>query len=258
VTSTNPGSTPAKVPVMLVVAGKQPSLSSVTNGASFAAGVIAPGELVTLFGSNLGPTTLTTYTLNSVGLMETALAGTEVLFDGQPVPILYTRNDQLTVVAPFGLVGKTSTDIEVRYQGLTSAKMSVPVAPAAPAIFLVPPTNNAAALNEDLSVNTESNGAEPGHFVVLYLTGAGQMVPGGIEGSFVHDDSYRIEQNVTAKVNDIPAEVGYAGGAPMLVAGAYQVNLKLPDSLPRGQPATVSITVGDATTQPGVTVFIKP
>ena len=44
----------------------QPMISAVTNGASFATGAVAPGEIITLFGTNIGPATLTSATYDSM------------------------------------------------------------------------------------------------------------------------------------------------------------------------------------------------
>lgn len=44
-----------------------PSIAAVVNGASYANGSIAPGEIVTIFGSGLGPLNLVTLALDGQG-----------------------------------------------------------------------------------------------------------------------------------------------------------------------------------------------
>ena len=70
--------------------GIQFTAQSVVNGASFLSGLLAPGELISIFGSGLGPS-------QPVGLqttpdgryVTTSLGGTRVLFDGTPAALTY-------------------------------------------------------------------------------------------------------------------------------------------------------------------------
>jgi len=55
-------------------------------------------------------------------------------------------------------------------------------------------------------------------------------------------------------VGDVEAEVTYAGGAPHLVYGTLQVDIKLPD-LPPGTYSVV-IEIGVVRSQAGVTIVI--
>ncbi|HUO37423.1 MAG TPA: BACON domain-containing carbohydrate-binding protein, partial [Mycobacterium sp.] len=111
-----------------------PAISSVTSAANYRADAASPGEIVTIFGSNMGPATLTTLQLSG-GNVSSFLAGTQVLFDGVPAPIIYTRNNQVSAVAPYGVAGKTNTQVQVVYNGQTSTGVSVPVQSSHPAIF---------------------------------------------------------------------------------------------------------------------------
>jgi hypothetical protein len=61
------------------------SSAGIVNAASFVSGPIAPGQVLTIFGSNLGPDQLATLQLTPDELSITkSLAGTRVLFDGKP------------------------------------------------------------------------------------------------------------------------------------------------------------------------------
>jgi hypothetical protein len=53
---------------------------------SFARGPVASGEIVTLFGTGLGPALFTSAQVTSENRLATSLAGTRVMFDGEPVP----------------------------------------------------------------------------------------------------------------------------------------------------------------------------
>jgi uncharacterized protein (TIGR03437 family) len=62
---------------------------------------------------------------------------------------------------------------------------------------------------------------------------------------------------VSVQINGETAEVTYAGAAPGEVAGMLQVNARIPADAPSGTVVPITITVGDATSQAGVTVAIK-
>jgi len=54
----------------------------------------------------------------------------------------------------------------------------------------------------------------------------------------------------------VDAEVLYAGSAPTLPAGAFQVNARIPLTIPPGN-ASVSVTVGSSTTTRNITVAVQ-
>jgi uncharacterized protein (TIGR03437 family) len=56
---------------------------------------IAPGEIVALVGSGLGPQAAVPFQLNQDGRVPRELAGTHVRFNGEPAPILYSQNGQV-------------------------------------------------------------------------------------------------------------------------------------------------------------------
>ena len=91
------------------------------NGASYAAGSIAPGELVALFGTNMGPRPGVGLQLSSDQQSITnALSGVQVLFDGNPAPLTYASAGQINAIAPVAIAGKASTQVQVSYRGALS------------------------------------------------------------------------------------------------------------------------------------------
>ena len=234
---------------------------AVTNGASNLVGAIAPGEVVVLYGSGLGPANLTTFQLVN-GNVPPSVAGTSVYFNGAPGPVLYTSSTQVGAIVPFGLNG-ASAQVYVSYQGQTSAPIEVPVAPAAPALFAANDsgTGQAAAVNQDGTYNNAANPASSGGWVSLYGTGFGQTNPPGEDGalSLVPPAGVLplpVLQPVTVTIGGIPANSNYAGGAPYLVQGVMQVNAQIPSGLAAGNAAVV-VTVGTIQSQAGVTVAVS-
>jgi uncharacterized protein (TIGR03437 family) len=61
---------------------------------------------------------------------------------------------------------------------------------------------------------------------------------------------------VRVTVGGEPAEVLYAGGAPGLVAGVLQVNVRIPSGVAPGE-APVVLRVGSARSQSFVTIAVR-
>jgi uncharacterized protein (TIGR03437 family) len=257
--SSIPSVAPLTIPMTLTVAQPQPSIGAVTNAASFQPGSVAAGEYITIFGSGLGPATGVSGSANAEGLLGTNVSDTVVTFDGVPAPVLYTSDSQVSAIVPYSVEGKTTTTVQVDYRGLDSTPLSVNVAEAAPGIFTISSQGQAAALNQDGSVNSPSNGADPGAYVSIYATGGGQTTPAGIDGLYTGTDILpRQLQDVKVEVGGLEADVPYAGDAPYFPAGAMQVNFVVPDGVQRGVALPVVVTVDGVPSQTGVTIFIRP
>ncbi len=238
-----------------------PQVTAVVNAASFIPGPIAPGEIVTIFGSNIGPTTLTSYILNPNNTFSTTVADTQVLFDTFAAPIIYVRNDQLSVVVPFEIAGRPTVNITIRRGGQTSAVLQIQVANFAPGLFTTNQAGNgqAAIINQNNSTNGPGNPASQGQAVSIYLTGAGLMSlgnqTGGVSGVSPLP-ALPSNSAVSVTIGGQPASVEYAGGAPGAIAGLYQINARIPANIGSG-PQPVSVTVGGVPAQGNVTLFVQ-
>jgi trimeric autotransporter adhesin len=235
------------------------SLAAVVNGASGGTGAVAPGEVVVLWGSGLGPGALTQYSLTSAGLVPTSLAGTSVFFNGVPAPVLYTSATQVGAIVPFGTTG-SSAQVFVLYQGQNSAPLTAPVAETAPALFTLNGSGSGPALAinvADGSINGAAHPANSGSYVTLYATGAGQTNPGGADGQPVTGLPYPVPNaSVTATIGGQSAKVNYAGGALNLVAGVIQVNVQVPSGLSAGA-VPIALQIGGLSTQSGATIVVS-
>jgi uncharacterized protein (TIGR03437 family) len=96
-------------PVSVAIGVPAPQITAVVNAASFAAGPVAPGEIVTIFGSNLDQ---------------------NVTFDFVPTTMIYSSATQVNVTIPYGVSGPTTS-----VQSGSSAPFKLEVAPSAPGIF---------------------------------------------------------------------------------------------------------------------------
>ena len=80
-----------------------PQSISVVNAASNVGASIAPGEIVTIYGTGLGPSTPVSATPGSNGYFGNQLAGTTVSFAGTNGVVLYTSATQVSAIVPYSL-----------------------------------------------------------------------------------------------------------------------------------------------------------
>ena len=221
------------------------NLAGIANaGGGLAAGQVAPGELVALYGANLGPATSVTADLSS-GNAPLQLGGVEVLADGSPIPLLYVQRDQVNAVIPFAASG--SVELAVTYAGQTSNVATLGVAAAEPEAFKNGVGMQAAALNQDQTVNRPGNPAQAGTIVSVFATGFGALTPSPRDGLVLTGllpvlNASPIEV-LWGVIQPEPLEVTYAGPAPNMVAGVTQVNFRLPSTPPSDGQVTLSFQV---------------
>jgi uncharacterized protein (TIGR03437 family) len=248
------------VSVLINFTGKfgPPLITSVVNAAALQGGPVAPGEVVTIFGSNLGPDQALGPVVNPSGVVSTALAKTQVLFDDNPAPLLYASSTELTAVVPYAVAGRDHTEVVITNAGQMSSALDLAVTNSAPALFTMETTGQgqASALNQDGSLNGDSNPAGRSSIIVLYAMGGGQTSPAGIDGLVATLPLSKLVLPISARIDGKSADVLYAGGAPGFVAGVTQVNLRVPDNIASGAVPIV-LQVGSALSQPGVTVNIE-
>lgn len=229
----------------------------VVNAASFLGGPVAAGEIVTIFGTGIGPGSLVGLRLTRAGLVDNFLSDTQITFDGAPSPLIYVSELQTSAIVPYAVAGKSSTEMIVEYQGRRSAPVALPVTASAPALFSTDSTGKGggAILNEDSSVNTPSNAAAKGAIVVLFGTGEGQTDPPGVDGKPAADVLPKPTQTVSVRIGGQQAEVVYAGAAPGF-AGLLQINARIPAGVASGNVPVV-VTAGSASSQPDLTVAVR-
>jgi uncharacterized protein (TIGR03437 family) len=217
-----------------------PSLTGIANaGATTVSGRVAPGEIVSIYGVRLGPTTGAGLRLDADGRVATSLAGVQVLFDGRPAPLVYVSDTQINAIAPFEIASKASTTVQVVTQSGFSPPLTLTVVPADPGLFRSP-TGWVAALNQDGTINSDENPAWPDSIIALYLNGAGLLDPLPADGSVAGAALAKPVLPVSVTFDNVPAEILYAGAAPGLVAGVLQINVRIHSN------AAIQVKVGSA------------
>jgi uncharacterized protein (TIGR03437 family) len=194
-----------------------PAIVGFANAASFALNTgIAPGELVSLFGFDLGGSP----------------QNVQVLIGGMPATVLYAGPNQINVQVPFETPAETPSIFGPRQVQVVvpSGSVSVSDVPLAQSLGIFTSDGvHAAALNQDGSVNSTSNPAARGSIVTLFGTGAAW--PGGIQDGAIAGAAAPLdqEQNQFEMVDrtGTPEAILYAGAAPGLIYGVFQLNVQL-------------------------------
>jgi endo-1,4-beta-xylanase len=237
-----------------------PVLASATlaNAASYASQAVAPGEVVVLFGATYGPAALAVSQPDESGHLPTEFSGTRLWFDNTPAPIVYTRVGQTAAVVPFEVANQTATQVSYEHQSVRSDSVTIPVAPTLPGIFTLDASGRGAGaiLDPSYRVVSQTNPAHRGDFISLFATGGGVTNPPSFDGLVLVQPPFAAIDSVHVAIGGIDCPVQYAGGASGLVAGVFQVNVQVPATALSG-PQPILLTVGPASSAPGVTVWVQ-
>jgi uncharacterized protein (TIGR03437 family) len=225
---------------------------TVSNAATFQADPIVAGEIVSIWGSNLGPAAGLGAQFDSTGKLMTQLGGNSVLFNGVPAPLYYVGSSQINAEVPEEVLGSASVLVQVQSNGVTQDAANVKVAPTDPGLFAY--NNQAAALNQDYSVNGPNHPAAAGSIIVLFGTGFGATQPLDVTGVPAQPPLGVPIAYVTVTIGGIPAPVLFAGDAPGFV-GLTQINARVPAGV-TGQPQVI-VAAGSASSPAGIPIYVQ-
>jgi len=221
---------------------------------------VSPGTIITLIGTRMGPESGVAATPVD-DRFPTSLAEVRLWIDEIPAPLLYVQANQINAVTPYGVQPGSEVDVVVEYQGRSTSPLRLDVFPYDFSLFSMTGTGlgQAAALNQDGTLNSPTNPAQRGSIIVLYGTGAGITVPPASDGALAPlANTPNPVIPVQVWYDRQFAEVLYAGPAPGQVNGLILVYLRIPDYLPPG-PADIVVPFlmgGSVYTSPAtITIF---
>ena len=88
--------------------------SGAVNAATYQRGPVAPGEVIAIFGSGLGPAQIAQASLDPSGpSAATSLAGAQIAFDGTAAPLVYVSAAQASAIVPFAVAGINQFNVRV-------------------------------------------------------------------------------------------------------------------------------------------------
>lgn len=224
--------------------------NGIANAASFAQGPVAPGSIISIYGSNFnlasGP--------HGGGATATALplpigiGGTKVIMNGIAAPLYYVDSTQINAQVPWEVNGGASLAVQVVVNGVPSNLATVALAVQAPGIFLVTHAS-------DGTVVTPAKPALPGEYLIIYCTGLGPVTNPPASGEAAPAEAVSTTVVPTVTIGGVPATVTFSGLAPGYV-GLYQINVLVPPNLPTGDAVPVTLSVGGSSAN-AVTVSVN-
>lgn len=219
-----------------------PRIERIVNAADFSQNT-APGSLISLIGTNLSPVSQA----SSTTPLPTALGESCLTVNGVPVPMLFVSGQQINAQMPYQVDGNVT--MILRTPGGVSDNFNLTVLPAAPSIFRSGsngvetqlPTVIRARNNE---VVTVSNPIHREDTITLYLNGMGNTTP-AVEAGFPGGADPIAAPVIPPAVSlgGVPLSVEFAGLAPGQV-GIYQINARVPRSVPTGFEIPLSVSQG--------------
>lgn len=232
---------------------------------------ITANSIFSIFGTDFAPAGTFKGAELVNGRLSTNVGGVCVEVAGARAPLFFVSAGQLNAQAPtLSATGQVPVDIVLNCgtsNEIRSNVESVMMQAAAPQFFFFVQNDN--GKNPIAAINAVSFGlmgttglipgvtftpAKPGDIVALYSTGLGATnpayqageLPGGIGST---------TSPVTVTIGGVNADVLYAGVAPGL-AGLYQINIRVPDSVPDGN-LPVSASVASVSTPAGAFLTVK-
>jgi len=223
--------------------------ASLVDAASSKGAGVAPGELVSMYGLNLGPTPAAVSTAldPATGALPTSLGGVSVTFDGIQAPMLLSSPGQINLQVPYELAGKGNTAVVVTNQGTASDPVTMPVLTAQPGIFVV--------VNQDGTVNSQANPAPTGTYVTIYATGAGVVDPPVPTGVPAPLSPLSFARGVSVSIGGTNAVVYQGGVLSPTFVGLLQVAAQIPATAAAGPQPGVLSAAGQSS--PAATVVVK-
>ncbi len=260
-----------------------PVLLAAVNAASYSTNStsttpnVSPGELLTLFGTNIGPVTPAGMTTSGPDQVSTSLSGVSVTVDGYAAPILYASQNQVSIQVPFAVSTSDATQVISLTNGSNPATtLPVAIAASAPGIFSANGTGDgqAAALNynsttSQYTLNSQTNPANIGSTILLYITGAGAYPSStasalgvtSLTGLLLPSTASPLPQVATVPtvtIGGAAATVAYAGAIPGSLLGLVQLNVVVPTGATTGNTVPVSVAIGGGAAQSTITLAIHP
>ena len=256
------------VPVELEVVSAGPPVvdfQGVQDNATFVPGdAVAPGDIAVVKGQQLSTKD---FVQAGAPPIPTQLSDTQVLFNGQPLPLYYTLYGQIACEIPSDAPIGTSLVQVKRQDGQVSNQVSVDIAARAPRI-LVGPSLYGVITNQDGSrpmpegswPGVLTHAAKAGDTLTLWAIGLGATSPDVATGQPA-PSSEPLARLTSLPVVAFGGGVGGATAAPLFAglsptyAGLYQVNVTIPDNAPKGN-VYVSLAFGSSTSN-SVLIFIQ-
>jgi uncharacterized protein (TIGR03437 family) len=224
------------------------SAADVVSAATSLAGAVAPNSWVTIFGSNLSPTTRSwgegdftngaiPYSLDGVSVMVNLFGSPRLTYVG------YVSPTQVNFLLPPDLVA-TAMTVQVRNPAGISTAVPLTVQANAPQLFTVD-GKSLLGTHGNGALLGKTSPAAPGETIVIYGTGMGATAPALIPGQLPAENSSlaTLPRVTIGGANATVVAAGVGAGT----AGVYQINVQVPTDAANGDlPVVVQVGTGSS------------
>lgn len=221
--------------------------SGVTTAAGASGQGVAPGSLVSIFGTNLA----STMTASGTVPLSTTLSGVSVTFNNSLAPIQFVSGGQINIQMPWGVGIAPAQVVVMRDDGMASAPVTVQVAATAPALYNI--GGQAIAINSDGSLAAPAGGlpgivthpakiGDPNGLVIL-ATGLGAVDAPITDGANSSDGVRNTLTKPNVMIGGVAAQLVFSGLSPQFV-GVNQINVVLPAGTPTGNAVPLQLQMG--------------
>ncbi|MCX6611387.1 MAG: hypothetical protein NTW74_11120, partial [Acidobacteria bacterium] len=233
------------------------------NGANQQNVNLAPGMIASTYAQ--GGTFADSTVVASTSTLPTELADTQLLVNDKPAPLFFVSPGQINYQVPWGTPPGTNADITIvkKSTGQVLASSLTPVTQVSPGFFTATANGRGqiSALNEDNTVNSITNPISRGKVIQLYGTGVGVVSNQPGDGQPSPSSPLAVGEKPDVVINGravAAADVLYSGLGPGYV-GLWQLNVKIPDSVPPGNSISVVVLLRSVASQQqlGTVIAVK-
>ncbi len=240
------------------------SRGGVVHSGSFVKDPLGPGTILSIFGENLSPEPVTGGQAATSLPLPTDLAGTSITLGGQPLPLLFSREDQVNAVLPFEVADRVdeSLPLLVRRTDAQSISVSEPVfvTTARPGVFTQDASGRGPGTIQDINfqIVSAANPVKAGDAIIIYCTGLGSVIPQVTTGEAAPNSPLATTvEEVSVTIGGLPAQVLFAGLTPGLTS-LYQINVIVPPGVPAGDAEVVVSVAGQTSSVVDWTPTARP
>ena len=244
----------------------------VLNAGSYSTEGVAPGSIVSIFGTGLAASTAAA---SAIPLPAALSDVTSVTFNNIPAGLYFVSQTQINAQLPFNVLPSSqggTVNIVVARGGGTSAPQTVTVTPASPGIFTTTANglgqafaydNTTGALAAPASLSLGSLATAPisissGHALIIACTGLGSVTPSIDNYVAASDGTFRNTLlQPTVLIGGVPAQPIYSVLSPQFVS-EYQIGVTPAANTPTGSAVSLQIRIGGVTTTNQVTIAVAP
>lgn len=253
----------------VVLCAQTPAVNpgGIVNAASYSSAGVAPGSIVSIFGTNLASQPVSA---SSIPLPKSLGNVSSVTFNGLAGPLYSVSPSQINAQVPWEALAAgssgASVNVVVTTSGGSSPAQTVEVLPSVPGIFTVSANGIGQAIatdNSDGAISAPAgsiSGAathpiQIGSYLIVWCTGLGAVDSATADGANTGGAIVNTLAKPTVLIGGVPAILVYSVLSPQF-AGEYQAAVEVAPGTPTGTAVPLQIEINGITTFSNATIAI--